>query len=158
MSDGLVSIPREILDRWLPLLKDTELRLLLIVARQTVGRGGKQADWLSHSQLKARTGRASEAVSAAVEALIRQELLVATDAQGAPLPGAEDRRRYRGRVFYRLGPLATGKPKTTENRINTRPFRKTDLAVSTPTPEQIRRIAVEKNKIRERLREMTTYL
>jgi hypothetical protein len=51
-------------DDLLPGSKDTELRLLLVVLRQTLLRN-KRFDWLASRQLKERTGRAGEAVSAA---------------------------------------------------------------------------------------------
>ena len=94
MSASEVSIPSAILDRWMPKLKDTELRVLLLVARQTIGRSGKEVDWLAHSQLRKRTGRASEAVSAAVDSLIQKGLLepLPTKAGSFPLATGANQR------------------------------------------------------------------
>ena len=102
MSASEVSIPSAILDRWMPKLKDTELRVLLLVARQTIGRSGKEVDWLAHSQLRKRTGRASEAVSAAVDSLIQKGLLEVVTLTGERLPTPEARRFHRGVLLYRL--------------------------------------------------------
>lgn len=120
MSASEVSIPSAILDRWMPKLKDTELRILLLVARQTIGRSGKEVDWLAHSQLRKRTGRASEAVSAAVDSLIQKGLLEVVTVTGERLPTPEARRFHRGILLYRLSSMvdkadrAVDKSKTTE--------------------------------------------
>ena len=105
MSASEVSIPSAILDRWMPTLKDTELRVLLLVARQTIGRSGKEVDWLAHSQLRKRTGRASEAVSAAVDSLIQKGLLEVVTTAGQRLPTPEARRFHRGILLYRLSSM-----------------------------------------------------
>ena len=121
MSASEVSIPSAILDRWMPKLKDTELRVLLLVARQTIGRSGKEVDWLAHSQLRKRTGRASEAVSAAVDSLIQKGLLEVFTVTGKRLPTPEARRFHRGVLLYRLSSMAdkadhaVDKSKTTED-------------------------------------------
>lgn len=100
--------PNALLDQVMPSLTDTEWRLLCVVVRQTRGwrhgeNGRKDRDWLTHSQLKLRTGRASEAISRAIDSLIRQRLIEVCDEQGYALPTAAARRRYAGRLYYRLG-------------------------------------------------------
>jgi hypothetical protein len=132
---GVTPVPNTLIDHLLPDLKDTELRVLLVVLRQTVGRGGKPADWLSHRQLKARTGRASEAIAAAVDALVRGGCLLVTDSAGLPLSTPAERRRYQGKLYYRPGRLVQtgmpsgqhhGKSKTTDrDRVDCR-FRKAE--------------------------------
>lgn len=92
-------------DEFLPSLKDSEARLLLVLLRETAGRG-KAADWLTHGQLKARTGRAGEAVSAAVDALVQRGLLTVRDSAGRPLASAAARRGAGdrgGKLWYSLG-------------------------------------------------------
>jgi len=104
----LVSIPSILLDELMPILKDTELRVLLLVARQTIGRvdktgvASKDRDWLAHSQLRKRTGRASEAVSAAVDSLIQKGLLEVFTIAGEQLLTPQARRFHRGILLYRL--------------------------------------------------------
>jgi len=132
-------------DAVMPHLKDTELRIMLIVLRQTWGwkvdRGAatdkaveadgkastgkareeklannkvtkkqatkhqvtKRRDWLSHSQLCRRTGRGSDAVSAAVAALTASGLIIVEDAGGKPLMTPDERRRCLGRLYFRPG-------------------------------------------------------
>lgn len=93
----------------MPGLRDTELRVLLIILRQTLGwkgnaKGGhKERDWITHSELCRRTGRASGAVSAAVDSLIRYEMIIAEDFEGNSLETAASRRWYLGKLFYRAG-------------------------------------------------------
>ena len=107
-------VPVRLVDEVMPRLKDTELRALLIVIRQTAGwksdrattgsdRHAKHRDWLSHSQLCRRTGRASGAVSAAVASLAALGLIIVEDAAGTVLATAEERRRCLGRLYFRSG-------------------------------------------------------
>lgn len=130
----MTPVPNALFDRLLPALKDTELRVLLVVLRSTAGwttgtsTERKGRDWISSAQMRRRTGRASEAVSAAIAALVDGGLLVVENREGGILRSAEERRRHLGRQFYRLGdgaglwttlgkttPLCQpGKPKTTK--------------------------------------------
>ncbi len=110
-SGGTTPVPNGLLDRVMPTLRDTELRVLLVVVRQTLGwQDGsdpsrrKERDWLTQSQLRRRTGRASEAVSAAVEALVRAKLIEVQDGRGRPLVTPAERRRSLGKLYYRLRP------------------------------------------------------
>lgn len=69
-------VPNVVFDRLLPTLRDTELRLLLILIRQTSGwqREGK-AITITYGRLKNRSGRQSEAVSFALKALEKRGLI-----------------------------------------------------------------------------------
>ena len=105
-------VPVWLVDEVMPTLKDTELRILLVVLRQTAGwrsdrLGGsvshKRRDWLSHRQLCRRTGRGSDAVSSAVASLTASGLIVVEDAGGKPLATPEERRRCLGRLYFCLG-------------------------------------------------------
>lgn len=131
-------VPIRLVDEVMPHLRDTELRVLLVVLRQTWGwkvdrewkmdrtsasdktrvtkaatnkrpRALKQAtkrrDWLSHSQLCRRTGRGSDAVSAAVDSLTTSGLIIVEDAGGKLLTTPEERRRYLGRLYFRPGTM-----------------------------------------------------
>lgn len=106
---GTTPIPNGLLDRVMPTLRDTELRVLLVVVRQTLGwqegpdpSRRKERDWLTQSQLMRRTGRASEAVSAAVDGLVRARLIEVQDKWGKALTTPAERRRYLGKLYYRL--------------------------------------------------------
>ena len=111
-AGGAVPVPNALLDEVLPTLKDTELRVLLIVLRQTLGwregseTGGwryKERDWISHSQMVKKTGRGSDAVSKAIDALVQQGLIRVETAAGRGLTTPAERRRHLGRLYFRLG-------------------------------------------------------
>ncbi len=117
LSNTLLSdttpMPNALLDRVMPILRDTEFRVLMVVVRQTRGwQDGphmsqrKERDWLTQSQLMGRTGRGSGAVAHAVEALVQAGLIEVQDRAGTPLKTAADRRRHLGRLYYRLGPAS----------------------------------------------------
>jgi hypothetical protein len=90
-------VPNEVFDRYLSILKPTELTLLLIVIRQTVGwydsytRKRKERDWLSGSQLREKTGYSRKAISTALDSLSKQRLLRVFDWRGIELYSAEER-------------------------------------------------------------------
>lgn len=104
---GTTPFPDWLLDRVMPRLRDVEWRLICVLVRQTLGwrasdGNTKQSDWLSHSQLRRRTGRSSSAISPAIEFLCRNRLVEIDDGQGRPLATASERRRHRGPLFFRL--------------------------------------------------------
>lgn len=102
-------VPNLLLDQLMPTLSDSEWRLLCVVCRQTLGftsgdgTGRRRAmDWLTHRQLKARTGRASAAVSKAVDGLVRKNLIEVQGMDGQPLLTPQERRRCQGMLFFCL--------------------------------------------------------
>lgn len=107
---GTTPFPNFLLDRVMPRLGDTEWRLLCVVVRQTFGwhlGGGvrKKSDWLSHFQLKQRTGRQSAAISRAISVLIRAGLIVVRDEHGRTLWSAAARRRSHQHLVFAVHPL-----------------------------------------------------
>ena len=106
---GTTAVPNVLLDKVMPTLRDTEFRILMVVVRQTLGwQDGpdpakrKEKDWLTQSQLMRRTGRASGAVSHAVDALVRARIIDVLDLWGRPLATPAERRRHLGHLYYRL--------------------------------------------------------
>ena len=167
LNYSFVPLPCAVVDEILPRLKDTELRILLVVLRQTLGQRDRQGrvktrDWLTHQQLCRRTGRASEAVSAAVDSLIRSGLITITNEKRDELISPSERRRVRTRLFFQGGPVirnlmptSTAKAKiTTEDKISfSSPFRKTEVTVSL-SEEAKRRIERSRKQIQERLKRL----
>ena len=98
---GSVAVPAALIDRWMAVLSDAELRVALYVCRRTCG-WGKEADVISMAQftggIVARDGhvvdggcglRRPQSVYAALASLERRGLLALTRRQtpwGAPLP------------------------------------------------------------------------
>src|SRR5262245_39042134 len=103
-------IPNRILDGVIPLLRDAEVQVFLVIVRQTLGWTGKQGgarklrDWLSHSQLKARTRRSSQSISQAIASLVRRGLIEVYDEAGGMLDTPVQRRACHGRLYFALSP------------------------------------------------------
>ncbi len=107
LSVPFTAIPNVLIDEVMPTLKDTEWRLLCVIARQTIGwvdgsGKRKQRDWMSQSQLISKTGRNSAALSAALDVLVREDLIECQSENGELLDMPEKRRRHRGRVYFSL--------------------------------------------------------
>ena len=106
---GTTAIPNLLLDKVMPKLGETSWKLLCVVVRQTRGwrmpdGSRKQADWMSHSQLRRRTGRSSAAVSRAIDVLVRSGIIVVRDLFGNPLQSPSERRRSHSRLVFGLHP------------------------------------------------------
>ena len=104
---GTTPFPNVLLDVLMPSLTDTSWRILCIVVRQTLGwhvENGvrKREDWLSHSQLKRRSGRHSEAISRAIANLYDRGLIEIRSEDGDLLRTPGDRERHRGKHIYSL--------------------------------------------------------
>lgn len=104
-------MPNRLLDQVMPTLSDSEWRLMCVICRQTLGFASgdgtgrrRVRDWLSHRQLKARMGRASAAVSKAVDGLVRKNLIAVQGIDGQPLVTPAERRRCQGALFFSLAP------------------------------------------------------
>jgi len=69
-------LPNYLVDQVMPTLKDTELRVLLVIVRQTIGynRPSKPIS-ISLNALTAKTGRESSAVSRALHSLATMKLI-----------------------------------------------------------------------------------
>ena len=141
-----VAIPVSLIDDAMPGLKDTELRVLLVVLRQTAARVGadgspRDRDWLSKSQLVARTGRGGDAVSSAVGGLERNSWIVVTDERGNALSSAASRRGAL-RLFFAAGPGVSGTTGFIGNRngpVGQVPVRKSDTTVDTERYSSVRK-------------------
>jgi hypothetical protein len=105
-------VPNEIINGWMQRLKGSELKVLLLVVRKTLGwivdpNTGmrKEEDWLSYKQLNHYTGLHSEALSSAIDALVKYELIQVRNEKGEELDSKEKRRAFGRRrlsLFYRL--------------------------------------------------------
>lgn len=67
--------PNDLFDHWLPLLKESELKVLLVIMRKTFG-WHKVRDKISVSQLSKLTGLVEETVVIAVKALQKKGLIL----------------------------------------------------------------------------------
>jgi DNA-binding transcriptional ArsR family regulator len=117
---AVVPVPAILLDRMLPVLTDNELRVLLIIIRQTLGwvsegarrvseentranpHGRKYRDWISQSQMMAKTGKSRDSVSRATGSLLEAGLIVVENQKGVAFATPKARRLARTRFYYRL--------------------------------------------------------
>lgn len=110
MIPNSTQTPNIIIDEWMPRLGDVELRVLLIVMRQTLGwiedevtGRRKERDWISRGQLMAKAGRGHTAVSAAIKSLVeRHQIIEALTEDGTQLDSAMKRGIHGNRIYYRL--------------------------------------------------------
>lgn len=116
--------PNIIFDTFLPSLSKSELKVLLVITRQTNGwvdrRTGlrKQLDWISHSQFRQKTGLSHKSVSVALQGLIERGLIVATAFDGTPISNPGERQGKK-RIYYGLMQLLQPTyVKTTPNKRN----------------------------------------
>ncbi|MEZ4927909.1 MAG: replication protein [Saprospiraceae bacterium] len=98
-------VTNSVVDQYLESLTGSEVKLLLVIFRQTHGwvdqRTGKRKtrDWISHSQFVKKTGLSKRVISTAIQNLITKGLINASDQAGKPLPDIEDR-RGRSQIYY----------------------------------------------------------
>lgn len=102
---NITQVPNVIFDTYLPLLSESELKVLLVVIRQTLGwidrRSGKRKlrDRISISQFITKTGLSKRIISIAIQKLSLRGLLEITDYKGNKLIHSQDR-KGRTYLFY----------------------------------------------------------
>ena len=101
-------VPNVILDIYLKELNSAELKVLLIVIRQTLGWadrrgmfGRKETDWISGTQLRQKTGSSKRAITTAIDLLVRKKIIEILDEWGNVLEYPEER-QGKTKLFYRL--------------------------------------------------------
>ena len=98
-------VPNIIFDEYVPILKPTEVALLLIIIRQTNGwtnirtKERKYKDWISGSQLRAKTGYSRKAISCALQALTAHHLIKIYDVQGREV-NTPNLRQGKTKLYY----------------------------------------------------------
>ena len=110
MFNRITQVPNIIFDHYLPRLTEAELKVLLIIIRQTYGwidkRTGKRKakDRISQRQFMGKTALSRRVVSKAIKSLISKGLIKVTNYKGQSLHKAEDRK---GRAFmlYSIHPM-----------------------------------------------------
>lgn len=103
-------VPNVVFDEYLKDLKLAELKVLLVVIRQTLGwadknstLGRKERDWISSSQLSKKTGSSKRAITTATEELNKKSLIEIQDEHRNILDTPE-KRKGKQRLYYRLLP------------------------------------------------------
>jgi len=99
-------VPNVIFDIYMKELNSTELKVLLVVIRQTLGwadrrgmYGRKEVDWISGSQLIQKTGCSKRAITSAVDLLVQKKLIEVFDDRGIVLNDPM-KRQGKYRLYY----------------------------------------------------------
>jgi len=103
-------IPHLIIRKWMPLLGDVELRILLVVADQTLGwiedvetKRRKEKDWISQGQLMKKINRSDRAIQNSLKRLVDElRIIQAHDEFDELLDSPQKRMKCGGKIFYRL--------------------------------------------------------
>lgn len=105
---GYTMIPNKVFDELLQELTGSELKLLLIILRQTIGwknqRTGKRKIWdrINQYQFKQKTGLSKRIITTSLQSLIDKELISVSNYEGQNLNTALKRRGI-PHLFYSLG-------------------------------------------------------
>ncbi len=105
-------VPNYILDILLSQLKEKELKVLLVIVRQTygwIGKNGKRKsrDWITQTFFMKKTGLSNKSVSLAIQELSVRKIIVCTDRKQKTLY-QKAQRRGKEKIYYALAPeLAT---------------------------------------------------
>jgi hypothetical protein len=98
-------VPNVILDTHLPNLTESELKVLLIIIRQTFGwldkRTGqrKLKDRISASQFRRKTGLSQRILTKTIQTLLQKKLITITDQSGAKLHQPRER-QGKSHLYY----------------------------------------------------------
>lgn len=98
-------VPNIVFDNYLPQLSLSELKLLLVIVRQTYGwinkKTGKRKmrDRISHSQFMKKTGLSRRVITKTIQSLITKGLITVTDFKDNLLHIAKER-KGRGYLYY----------------------------------------------------------
>ena len=92
-------VPNVVFDHYLKELKVAELKVLMVIIRQTSGwmdlktkSKRKERDWISGSQLATKTGCSKRAINSAIEVLVQKNLINVLSEAGGFLDSPEKRR------------------------------------------------------------------
>lgn len=100
-------VPNAVFDAYLPQLGEAELKVLLVIIRQTYGWVDKSTgqrktrDRISSSQFQRKTGYGRRTITSAIKSLCDRKLMAVTDYKGNPLLYASDRK---GKSFLYYSP------------------------------------------------------
>lgn len=98
-------VPNEVFDNYLPILSGVELKILLIIIRQTYGwkekesKERKRRDWISHSQFIKKCGVSRRSIARALSTLAKMKLITITNSE-EELINSNIKRRGKTRLSY----------------------------------------------------------
>lgn len=100
-------VPNIMLDQMLPHLTMAELKVVLVIIRQTNGWAlsngqRKNRDWISQSQFVLKTGLTRQTISSTLQTLSNLKLISITDFKGNAT-NTPSERKGKSKLFYALG-------------------------------------------------------
>lgn len=107
MPENFTKTPNILFDQLIPELSNSELKILLVIIRQTNGwidhrsKRYKTRDRITYSQFISKTGISRRIVSSAINSLLKKNLIEITDTSGNVLDNPENRK---GRFFIYYSP------------------------------------------------------
>ena len=90
-------VPNCVFDQYMPHLKEAELKVLMVIIRQTYGWIDKNTgmrktrDWISHRQFEVKTGLSRRSISDALQSLVARRLVEISDPAGRSLVSSRQR-------------------------------------------------------------------
>ena len=115
-STATTPVPNILFDSILWQLSGAEVKVLLVIIRQTLGwkdstalLGRKEQDWISGTQLQRQTGLSRRAISIAIDCLVKRELIEVSD--GINALNESSKRKGKLRLYFRLLSLLGCQPK-----------------------------------------------
>ncbi len=99
-------VPNVVIDQYLKALNLSELKVLMVVIRKTLGwkagiNGRKERDWISSGQLSQITGLSKRAITGAISSLLDKNLIRVTGS-GSRVLNAPSDRRGQTRLYFEL--------------------------------------------------------
>ena len=150
--------PNDLFDEEMKKMKDTELRIVLIVIRATLGWElnhdtgmRKTEDWIAHSQLIEKSGRKRSAMSYAIESCIKQNWIEARSKAGDILNTPKSRSGHK--IYYRLGSIFTLQTSANSAQVKNPKKPVQTLVVTSPkiAQEPVQRLHPTKETIQNKL-------
>lgn len=87
------------LDEWLPIMTGAEIKVIMVIARQTYG-WHKESEWISYSQFTSKTGLNQDSISTALKNLKINGYIEVYDKEGKKL--LEKPLSGRRQLYYRI--------------------------------------------------------
>lgn len=94
----------------LPVLTPSEVKVLLVILRQTLGWTDKETgvrkerEWITQGVIAKRTSLNRETIGKAVKGLVELQVVRVENEAGIALATPKERRRNQSRTYYRLNP------------------------------------------------------
>lgn len=112
-NTSYTQVPNIVFDEYVKELTASELKVLLVIIRQTIGYTTKRkerkiTDWITNSFFIEKTNLSAKSVSCAIQSLINKGLLIAIDKKGTELYTPQER-RAKHKIYYAFKPYYLNK-------------------------------------------------